>query len=101
MMHHRRAPGVQHGGEADPGAKTPGISGDRHRRFGGGPEQRIVDDRLVLPGDVGDIRTSFCQTLCNWTRSLYVQTGQPIFGKILQCLISSATCAHAMKRPYS
>jgi hypothetical protein len=55
MVRHRRAPGVEHGGDADPGAKMPGIGGDRHHRLGGGPEQQIVDDRLVLPGDVGDL----------------------------------------------
>ena len=36
-------------------AKMPGIGGDRHHRLGGGPEQQVVDDRLVLPGDVGDL----------------------------------------------
>ena len=52
---HRRAPGVEHGGDADPGAEMPGIGGDRHHRLGGGPEQQVVDDRLVLPGEVGDL----------------------------------------------
>ena len=32
-----------------------GIGRDRHHRLGGGPEQQVVDDRLVLPGDVGDL----------------------------------------------
>ena len=55
MVGHRRAPGVEHSGDADPGAKMPEIGGDRHHRLGRGPEQQIVDDRLVLPGDVGDL----------------------------------------------
>ena len=55
MMRHRRAPGVEHGGDADPGAQMPGVRRDRHHRLGGGPEQKVVDDRLVLPGDVADL----------------------------------------------
>ena len=31
------------------------IGGDREHRLGGGAEQQIVDHRLVLPGDVGDL----------------------------------------------
>ena len=55
MMRHRRAPGVERGGDADPGAKMLGVSRDRQHCLGGGPEQQVVDDRLVLPGDVGDL----------------------------------------------
>ena len=55
MMRHRRSPGVQRGGGADARAKMPRIGRDRHHRLGGGPEQKVVDDRLVLPGDVGDL----------------------------------------------
>ena len=32
-----------------------GIGRDRHHRLRRRPEQQIVDDRLVLPGDVGDL----------------------------------------------
>ena len=54
-MGHRRAPGVEHGGDADAGAEMLGIGGDREQRLGGGPEQQVVDHRLVLIGDVGDL----------------------------------------------
>ena len=54
-MRHRRAPGVEHGGDADARAQMLGVRRDRHHRLGRGPEQQIVDDRLVLPGNVGDL----------------------------------------------
>jgi len=43
---------VQHGGDTDAGAEMPGIGGDRGQRFGRGLEQQVVDDGLVLVGDV-------------------------------------------------
>ena len=55
MMGHRRAPGVEHGGDADAGAEVLGIGGDREHRLGRGAEQEVVDHRLVLIGDVGDL----------------------------------------------
>jgi hypothetical protein len=36
MVGERRAPGVQHGGEADPRAKMLWVGGDRGQRLGGG-----------------------------------------------------------------
>src|SRR5258707_5515298 len=47
MMRHRRAPGVQHGGDADAGAEVFGVGGDRGQRLGRGLEQDVV-----VPGDV-------------------------------------------------
>jgi hypothetical protein len=47
---------VEHGGDANPGAQMPGVRRDRHHCLRGRPEQQIVDDRLVLPGDVGNLR---------------------------------------------
>ena len=56
MMGERRAPGVEHGGEADAGAEMLGIGGDGDERLGRGLEQDAVDHGLVLVGDVGDRR---------------------------------------------
>ena len=56
MMRERRAPGVQHGGEADPGAEVLRVGGDGDERLGRGLEQDIVDHGLVLVGDVADRR---------------------------------------------
>ena len=54
-MGHRRAPGVEHGGEADAGAEMFWISADDEQRLGRRAEQQIVDHRLVLIGDWGDL----------------------------------------------
>ena len=62
MMGERRAPGVQHGGEADPRAQMLRVGGDGGQRLGGGPEQEVVDDALVLEGDVAPIAAGSVKT---------------------------------------
>ena len=54
MMQQVLAPGVQHREEADLGAQVLGVGGDRAQRLGGGAEQHVVDDGLVLVGDRGE-----------------------------------------------
>src|SRR5208283_1337197 len=54
MVGERRAPGVQHGGEADARAEMLRVGGDRGQRLGGGPEQEVVDGGLVLERDGAD-----------------------------------------------
>ena len=56
VMGQRRAPGVQHGGEADARAEMFRVGGDRDQRLGGGPEQEVVDGGLVLERDRADRR---------------------------------------------
>ena len=56
MMGERRAPGVQHGGEADARAQMLRVGGDGGQRLGGGPEQEVVDGGLVLERDGADRR---------------------------------------------
>ena len=56
MVGQRRAPGVQHGGEADARAQMLRVGGDRDQRLGGGPEQEVVDGCLVLERDGADRR---------------------------------------------
>ena len=55
MVGHRRAPAVEHGGGADASAEVFGIGGDRQQCLGGCAEQEVVDDRLVLVGERGDL----------------------------------------------
>ena len=55
MVCHRRSPRVEDGGDADAGAEVLRVSGDRHHRLRRRVEQQTVDDRLVLPGDVGNL----------------------------------------------
>ena len=56
MVGQRRAPGVQHGGEADARAQMLRVGGDRGQRLRGGPEQEVVDGGLVLERDGADRR---------------------------------------------
>ena len=46
MVRHRRAPGVEHGGDADAGAEMLGIGGDRQHRLRRRPEQQVIDRAL-------------------------------------------------------
>ena len=55
MVRHRRAPGVEHGGDADTRTEMTRVGGDGEHRLRRRPEQQIVDHRLVLEGDVGDL----------------------------------------------
>ena len=55
MVGHGRAPGVEHGGQADARAQMLRIGGDGLQRLGGGLEQEVVDHGLVLEGDGGDL----------------------------------------------
>ena len=55
VVRHRRAPGVEDGGDADARAEMTGVGGDGEHRLGGHPEQQVVDRRLVVEGDVGDL----------------------------------------------
>ena len=54
MVGQRRAPGVQYGGQADARAQMLRVGGDRGQRLRGGPEQEVVDGRLVLERDGAD-----------------------------------------------
>ena len=55
MVRQRRSPGVEHGGDADPRAEMLRVGGDRQHGLGRRLEQQVVDDRLVVEGDVGDL----------------------------------------------
>ena len=54
MVGQCRSPGVQHGGEPDARAEVLGVGRNRDQGLGGGFEQQVIDDRLVLIGNVGD-----------------------------------------------
>ena len=56
VLGHRRAPGVEHRGEADLDAQSLGIGSNRQHCLRGSFEQEIVDDGLVLVGDGGNPR---------------------------------------------
>jgi hypothetical protein len=45
---------VQYSSEPYPGAEVFGVGRDCDQGLGGGLEQQVIDDRLVVMGDVGD-----------------------------------------------
>lgn len=55
MVGQRRASGVEHGGDADAGIKVPRVGGDGRHCFRRCAEQQVVDRRLILERDVGDL----------------------------------------------
>lgn len=46
---------MEHGGDADAGTEIPGIGGDGERGLGRGLEQQVVEQRLVVECDGGDL----------------------------------------------
>ena len=55
MVRQRRAPSVEHGGDADARAEVLGVRRDRQHRLRCRLEQQVVDQRLVVERDVGDL----------------------------------------------
>jgi hypothetical protein len=53
---------VQHGGEADAGAETLRVGGDRGQRLSGSPEQQVVEAALlwnaIAPIAAGRVKTT-------------------------------------------
>jgi hypothetical protein len=47
---------VQDGEETDIGAEMFGVARNGEQRFGGGAKQDVIDDRLILIGDGGQLR---------------------------------------------
>ena len=77
-MGERRAPGVQHGGDAYPGAEAPGIGGDGERRLGRRLHQQVVDHALVLVGDVAQLARQRVDDVKVWDgQQLRFAVGQP------------------------
>ncbi len=55
VMGHRRAPAMEHRGDADPCAEMLALGGNGERGLGAGSHQQVVDDPFVLVRDVGDL----------------------------------------------
>ena len=54
VVRHRRAPGVKHRRDANPGTEVLGVGGDLDHRVRARPHQQIVDLAFVLMRDVSD-----------------------------------------------
>ena len=55
MVGQRRAPAVQHGGDADACTEMARVGGDGQHGLRRRAEQQVVDNSLVLGGDGGDL----------------------------------------------
>ena len=97
-MGHRRAPAVEHGGEAEVGAQVPGIGGDGEQRLGRRAEQQIVDDRFVLIGDLGDLcRQGEDHVEVVDRQQIGLARGEPILRRRALALGAMAVAAEAMR----
>ena len=82
MVGQSRAPGVQHGGQADARAQMLGIGGDGDEGLGGGPEQEVVDGGLVLEPDRADRRRQGeDDVIVGNLQKLGLALGQPLSGR--------------------
>src|SRR3984893_3498035 len=78
VMGHRRAPGVEDGQDANASAEMLGIGCDGEHGLGGGLEQQVVDDSLVLIGDIGDpSRQGEHHVIVRHRQQLCLALGQP------------------------
>jgi hypothetical protein len=72
---------VQHGSQADPSAEMLRVRGDGDERLGRRLEQDVVDDGLVLVGDVGDRgRQREDPVVVGHVQQLGLAVGQPFPG---------------------
>lgn len=60
MVGHCRASCVEHGGDADARADVLGIRRDRQHRRRCRLEQQVIDEGLVVEGDIGDLGRRNC-----------------------------------------
>ena len=100
MVGHRRAPAVEHGGGADAGAEVPGIGGDGEQRLGRGAEQQVVDHRLVLVGDRGDLgRQGEDQVEVADRQQIGLAGGKPVLRRRALALGTMAVAARVVGDP--
>ena len=81
MVGERRSPGVQHGGEPDARAEMLGVGCNGDQGLGRDLEQQVIDDRLVVIGDVGDRsrQGEDDMEVGNW-QQFGLAVGQPLLG---------------------
>jgi hypothetical protein len=79
MMGQRRTPGMENRGDADAGAEVLWVGGDGGQGLGRGLEQEIVDDGLVLVGDIGNGRRQ-CEhdMIVRHRQQIGLARGQPV-----------------------
>ena len=91
---------MEDGGEADAGAQMLRVGGDGGQRFGGGPEQEVVDGGLVLERDGADRRRQGEDDVIIGNRQqLRLAFGQPLSCRRALTLRAVAVAAGNGRRP--
>jgi hypothetical protein len=97
-----RAPGVEHGGQADPGAEMLRVGRNGDERLGRRLEQQVVDDGLVLVGDVADRGRQREDYVEVWDRQqLGFPVGKPLLGSNGLALRAVAIAAGSDMAPFT
>ena len=83
MVGQWRSPGVEDGGEPDACAEVLGVGRDRDQGLGGNFQQQVIDDRLVVIGDVGDRpRQGEDDMEIGHGQEIGLAVGQPLLGSV-------------------
>src|ERR1019366_2109115 len=100
MMGERRTPAMENRGDADAGAEVLGVGRDRGQGLGRGLEQQIVDDGLVLVGNVGDGCRQREDEVIVWHRQqIGLARGQPVLCRRALALRAVPVAARVVRDP--
>jgi hypothetical protein len=91
---------VEHGGDADAGAEMLGIGGDGEQSLGRRAEQQIVDHRLVLVGNRGDLgrQREHQVEVAHW-QQVGLAGGEPVLRRCALALGAVAVAARIVGDP--
>src|SRR5437879_5061933 len=84
---------MQHGGDADLGSQMPGIGSDGEQRLGRSAEQQVVDHRLVLVGDWGNLGRQREDQVKVADRQQICLAGSVVIGRSEQCAVAAVAKA--------
>ena len=100
MVRERRAPGVEHGGEADACSEMLRVGGDGDEGLGGGPEQEVIDGGLVVERDRADRRRQGeDDVIVGGRQELGFAVGEPLARRRALTLRAVAVAARNGRRP--
>jgi len=91
---------MEDGGGAGAGTEVLGIGGDGEQCLGRGAEQQVVDHRLVLIGDWGDLgRQGEDQVEVPDRQQVGLAGGEPVLGRCALALGAVAVAARVVRNP--
>jgi hypothetical protein len=100
MVGHRRAPAVEHGGDADAGVEMLWIGGNGEQCLRRCAEQQVVDHRLILVRDRGDLgRQGEDQVEIANRQQVNLAGGEPVLRRRAVALWTKAVAAGIVSNP--